>query len=56
MIWAAELPVAITVSALFSALGNPLPAPLQAAATSLALVRGITFVIIPRVSLGCSPG
>jgi hypothetical protein len=50
MIWAAALPVAVTASLVFSALGDPLPAPVQAAITSLLLVATMTFVILPRLS------
>ena len=50
MTWAAALPVALAMSALFSALGDPLPALVQAAITSLILVAAMTFIIIPRLS------
>lgn len=55
MTWAAALPVALAMSALFAALGDPLPALAQAAITSLVLVGAMTFVIIPRLSRWLQP-
>ena len=55
MTWAAALPVALAMSALFSVLGDPLPALIQAAITSLVLVAAMTFIIIPRLSRWLQP-
>lgn len=55
MTWAAALPVAVAMAALFSALGDPLPGAVQAAISSFVLVAAMTLVIIPRLSRWLKP-
>lgn len=50
MTWVAALPVAVAVSVVFVALGEPLPGVAQAAVASFILVASMTFVILPRLS------